>query len=521
MYRVAIVDDEPVIRFGIRASVDWDKENIGLAGDFANGEEAWHTIQYEPVDILITDIKMPVMDGLELTKRTLALYPKTKVILISSYNDFDYVRQGLKLGVSDYLLKPSLEPEGLLELVRKCLRQIEQERRHDLDKQLLWTSMMANDRKKLETEVKRAIVHEGEHLTYNAVPSWLTEGYTVCTVMINRLRETEEQYGNLHVGMLLEEMQEVFYDLVDEGIAFLAGHRALIVTLPSPNIECPRAIIRMLSNKWSERFTISVTVGYALGNDVEALRSVYIQSGLAVKRRFFEGEGEYDSPGSPAGLEQNGENHKDSGTLLQELRTFSNSRDPEAADAVVRSWINRWLAYQTDPDTIYKEAFEIVTTLFMNEQHMSVLLEGFEQLKRSETLEELSRLLQAHIRGYRNSFAVGSHTAKGNKQLVDKSIDYISAHYTGELTLQQLADHVHMSKNYFCLQFKHHTGQNFIDYVIRLRIGKAKEIMAEPGLKIYEVAEKAGFNDVKYFSKLFKKMTGLSPVEYRERLQER
>jgi two-component system, response regulator YesN len=517
MYRVAIVDDEPVIRFGIRASVDWDKENIGLAGDFANGEEAWQTIQYEPVDILITDIKMPVMDGLELTRRTLELYPKTKVILVSSYNDFDYVRQGLKLGVSDYLLKPSLEPEGLLELVRKCLRQIEEERRYDHNKQLLWTSMMAHDRKKLETEVKRAIVHEGEFLTHNAVPSWLAEGYAVCTIMINRLRETEEQFGNLHVGMLLEEMQEVFYELVKEGIAFLAGDRALVVTLPA---QCPRAIIRKLSDKWSARFSISVTVGYAIGNDVEALRFVYVQSGLAAKRRFYEGEGEYSSPEPPAGQEQNREIHKDADTLLHELRTFSQSRDPEAADAVVQSWIDRWLAYRTDPDTIYKEAFEIVTTLFMNEQHMTVLLEGFEQLKRSETLEELSRLLQAHIRGYRNSFAAGSHTVKGNKQLVDKSIDYISAHYTGELSLQQLAEHVHMSKNYFCLQFKHHTGQNFIDYVIKLRIGKAKEIMVDPGLKIYEVAEKAGFNDVKYFSKLFKKMTGLSPVEYRERLQE-
>jgi two-component system response regulator YesN len=517
MYRIAIVDDEPVIRFGIRASVDWAQENIGLAGDFANGEDAWQVIREEPVDILITDIKMPVMDGLELTKRTLALYPKTKVILVSSYNDFEYVRQGLKLGVVDYLLKPTLEPEGLLELVRRCLRLIEEERRHDLDRHLILMSKQTYDRKRLETDIRRALVNDGEHLWQQPVPAWLSSGYALCTVLVNRLRETEEQYGNLHVGMLLEEMQEIFYDTFEEGIAFLSGDRALVLWLPVIKSSPPEAILTKLRDIWSTNLSISVTVGYAMGRDVGELPLVYRESVRSAKRRFFEGEGEYEAPAVPP-PEQLRRSISQSTLLMQELRVSSHARDLEATDAVVRSWMNQWSEQRTDPDMIRREAFEIMTTLFMNEQDMSVLLEGFEELKRSETLEELTKLLQAQIRGYRNAFAAGSHTFKGNKQLIDKAITFISTHYTGELTLQQLADHVHMSKNYFCLQFKHHTGHNFIDYIIRLRIGKAKELIAEPGLKIYEVAEKAGFNDVKYFSKLFKKTMGLSPVDYRERL---
>jgi two-component system response regulator YesN len=521
MYRVAIVDDEPVIRFGIRASVDWGRENVGLAGDFANGEEAWRTIEKDPVDILITDIKMPVMDGLELTRRTLAQHPKTKVILVSSYNDFEYVRQGLKLGVVDYLLKPTLEPEGLLELVRKCLRLIEDERRYDLDRQLIRTTRITYDRKKHETDVKRALAHEDERLPQGAVPPWMNDGYALCTVLVNGLRETEESYGHLHVGMLLEEMQENFYEAVEEGIAFPA-ERALIIAFPALRLESPEEIIGTMCDIWSARLGISVTVGCAAGSNAEELRSVYQESGRAALRRFFEGEGKYfaQEPAIPP-LDLTATSHKPVSLLLQELRTAAHSRDAVAAEAVIRCWIDRWAALRTDPDAICREAFEIVTTLFMNEQEMTVLLEGFEDLKRSETLEELTRLLLAQIRGYRNSYAAGSHTSKGNKQLIDKAIDYISAHYTSEITLQQLADHVHMSKNYFCLQFKHHTNLNFIDYLIRLRIGKAKELIVDPGLKIYEVAEKAGFNDVKYFSKLFKKMTGLSPVEYRERQHEK
>ncbi|MFC4596818.1 response regulator transcription factor [Cohnella hongkongensis] len=517
MYRVAIVDDEPVIRFGIKASVDWARENVGLVGDFANGEEAWRALESEPVDILITDIKMPVMDGLELTRRTLGRHPRTKVIFVSSYNDFEYVRQGLKLGVVDYLLKPTLEPEGLLELVRKCLRQIEEERRHDLDRQLIRISKRSFDRKRLESDVKRALAHDDGGLSAEAVPEWMKRGYAICTVLIDGLRETEERFGQLHSAILLEEMQSVFYETAEEGAAFLVGTRMLVLLVAAGDGGSPPSFLRGVAEKWRGRLGVTVTIGYAHGGGVEELRGVFGASGRAAERRFYEGSGQYaaseaalPSADRPSGLPS-------AGQLLQELKACAHARDAEAADKVVRRWIGRWTALRPDPDAVRKEALEIVTALFVNEQEMTVLLEGFEELKRSETIAELTALLHAQIKGYRKSYAAGSHTYRGNKQLIDKAIAYISRHYTGEITLQQLADYVHMSKNYFCLQFKHHTGLNFIDYLIRLRIGKAKELLRDTELKIYEVAGRAGFNDVKYFSKLFKKTTGASPVEYRER----
>jgi two-component system response regulator YesN len=131
MYRVLIVDDEPVIRNGIHSFIDWQHEGMLSEDDCANGVEALAALENRSIDILITDIKMPLMNGIQLMEQAIQLYPSLKVILISSYNDFEYVREGLKLGAVDYLLKPTMEPEELLAVLKRCIAMLEEERRKE------------------------------------------------------------------------------------------------------------------------------------------------------------------------------------------------------------------------------------------------------------------------------------------------------------------------------------------------------------------------------------------------------
>ncbi|MGO4374365.1 response regulator, partial [Paenibacillus sp. MCAF20] len=117
---VLIVDDEPIIRNGLKSFIDFGGLGLILEGDCANGKEALGVLREKPIDILVTDIKMPVMDGLELTRQALAINPSIKIILISSYNEFEYVREGMKQGAIDYLLKPTLEAEELIAVLQRC-----------------------------------------------------------------------------------------------------------------------------------------------------------------------------------------------------------------------------------------------------------------------------------------------------------------------------------------------------------------------------------------------------------------
>ncbi len=154
---VLIVDDEPIIRNGLKSFIDWEEHGLALVGDCANGLEALELLRSRPVDILITDIKMPVMDGLELTRNALEVNPQMKVVLISSYNEFDYVREGMKHGAVDYLLKPSLEAEELIAVLDRCKEMLLENRRQAIQKQQFDEQLTLLERRRSEQEMKRLL----------------------------------------------------------------------------------------------------------------------------------------------------------------------------------------------------------------------------------------------------------------------------------------------------------------------------------------------------------------------------
>jgi two-component system response regulator YesN len=148
-----------------------------------------------------------------------------------------------------------------------------------------------------------------------------------------------------------------------------------------------------------------------------------------------------------------------------------------------------------------------------------MLHERHDQLFQAETIDQMVTLLVCQLEEIRTALTPKLIDNGYDEELIKKALEYISAHYTESITLQSVADIVHLSKSYFSLYFKKQTGRNFVDYLIDLRIREAKRLLVENENRIYDVAEAAGFKDVKYFSKVFKKVTGLTPMAYREKHQ--
>lgn len=500
MLNVMIVDDEPIIRLGIKASIEWERLSLRFAGEFANGAEALSALQATPADILITDIKMPLMDGLELTRQARALHPSTKVILISSYNDFDYVRQGIVLGAKDYILKATMEPEELNRVIGGCIEAIRQETEtaHKLDLYRKGEDLFS--KRQLEQDMRRLLVQEQEGLEREFAVRF-EAGYVLVRAAVDRLDDLLQQYGQLHVGILMDDLKDVFYRHCPDGIGFVSGEGELLLLLDRRNGSASR--VAALKDELEREGGVTLSIGYmerdAPGHwsaSCEWTRQVYA-------RRFFDGE---------AGI------HAGDGAEIE--KGDGGGRQERAAQHLdetgqrVTEWLRNWERMKYDMKRVKQEACDLFSRLFVRRLEPTLLLAYYHQFMKAETLPELGELLE---NGMRDGEQLPQAERTSVSQLiVHKAMAYIREHYAQELTLQMVADHVHISRNYFSVLFKKQTEHNFIDYLIQLRIAKAKELLGDRSAKVYEVAELTGFNDVKYFSKLFKKMTGSTPADYRD-----
>lgn len=518
MYRVLIVDDEPVIRNGISAFIDWEKEGMTVEDHYANGEEALSALESLSFDILITDIKMPLLNGIQLMKQALALCPWLKVILISNYSDFEYVKEGLKLGAVDYLLKLTLKGEDLLAVLHRSISMLEEERRRDSEWNHYQQGALYLDRKRVEQEIKRYIVQEQTFPESTVwAPAWLEDSYTCVYLMLDAAEEWRENYGYLYVQLLLEELQEAFYLQIREGCALLVSESSLFVIFPDLEGEVEQQLghwKRQLEAKWG----ISTSVGFVKEQGVSRILKGYVESGLACQRRFFEGLGGLyrgsRSETNPVQTLTDRELNHDGAPFFEMIH----NGDP--ASSAVDFALERWKSGILNPGEVQLEAYTLLTGAYQPHEDAGTLLsERYELLSKTETLEQLASFMICELEEMGKSFIPKLSDNGYSGQLITKALEYIAAHYTENLTLQSVADIVHLSKSYFSHLFKKQTERNFIDYLIELRIREAKRLLTQNDCRIYDVAGAVGFKDVKYFSKVFKKITGLTPVEYRESMK--
>ncbi|WP_058303892.1 response regulator [Gorillibacterium timonense] len=514
MYKVMIVDDEPIIRMGIRASVDWTSKGLEMIGDYSNGEAALEALSKEQADILITDIKMPLMDGLELTRRAMERYPGIKVILISSYNDFQYVRQGIVLGAMDYILKLTMEPEELLSVLDRCVEAIEKERIGAGVKGTWRNQLLMADRKNAERGLGELIRNGSCERVESFLPEAFDQGCTMASLIVDRAEELKQANGYLFLSMMVDELKRLFYKRFESGVAIATKENELLLLIPI-HFSLPNELKNMLEAETGLR----LTMGYVNEVPSDRLTQKIAELEKAHTYRFYRGSG---------GIYRIGERWSSDGWQAPDVFCRANSlathhqmTEAEGSAAEPLQQLARkaqeWGREQKEPERVKREACDFFSALYLKELEPKLALEYYQDLMSAETLNELVDSLVVSIRECESGRS-GEGKPSSNQLIVDKAEEFLAKHFTEGITLQMVADHVHVSKNYFSFLYKKQTSHTFIDQLIHLRIERAKELLRHRDLKIYEIAEQAGFNDVKYFSKLFKKLTGSSPVDYRIRL---
>ena len=513
MYRVIIVDDEPVIRRGLRETIEWDSLGLEVAGEAADGLEALNLVREIRPEILITDIRMPDMDGLELIREVRKLDFNVKITILSGYSDYDYLKAAIRLGVDNYLLKP-IDNDELISNLKNAVSEIEKEAVTSLQIRQGTDLLRSNTLRRLMTgrisaeELKEKA--EFLHIPLDA------EMYICAVCSVNRQvpAENREQF-----------FREIVTDRSREGqMAFMDEDGNLALVLAFSKARADRQEVQQMLEALAEKATREQEIPLMIGagratESFGQIRDSYQSAKAALEYGAFLKNGGviwYDEVPEAPRAEQipdridydRMKEHIRRGEQ-EELKTYlEKTLEETIAEAVpslrrIRDLIMHIAVRMTD---CFRQIYGSMNAFREPEDFDYSRL--FSLRSYSDMRDWLFRLCDG-------LFAANRTLLGRSTSIVGLAVDYITKHYREGVTLRQVASVCHVNTSYLGQIFRKETGIAFTDYVNALRIREAERLLADPTLKVYEVAERVGFTDYHYFLKIFRKVTGKSPTDVR------
>jgi two-component system response regulator YesN len=523
---LCIIDDIKSVVDGLTA-IEWDDEHgITFVGSSANGEDGLELVKRVKPDLIITDIRMPKMDGLTMLRAILELNHSCKVILISGYTDFEYAKQAVQLGAFDFVVKPFTE-EDITETILKAKLQIVQERSRLLKVQDMeiklresmpvlrqeYFALLVNHRTSWESAAKR-----WEFLKVDLDQ----QGFVVLLLEIDGFQERVADLSIHDVELIRFSLQNITEETIREHtrcMVFRArANRFVAILNDSPTNANAIGESCCKNIEQFTQFTVSIGVGGRV-EQVSELPDSYRQANQALTYHLFtEGNGSigYEEipktdRQAPLALE-----HKDE--LLLALRSGNSDRA-----ATILADISDTLHQMTprpNPDyllSLYEElAASAIRTFYELVPYSDIqpLVQTFKTLGGTSgvTLSGLEQQVLTLCR--EGAELVRKNTLSEGQTIIYKSLDYLKSHLDRDVSVAECAAYVHLSGSYYSSLFKKVTGMTLTQYVTAERIHKAKAMLVG-GAAVQEVAAAVGYEERRYFSDVFKKMTGMTPSEFR------
>ncbi|GGG03574.1 response regulator [Paenibacillus abyssi] len=428
MFNVMLVDDELVVRRGITTSIEWGEHGIAFVAQARNGREALDLLQEHAVDLILTDIRMPVMTGIELAHAVKAQYPDIEIVMLSGYEDFQYAKEAMSIGIRHYLLKPIMA-EKLVELLtqlRDEQRRIRSDRQGEIIKNKIFNENLP--------AIKLALMNSLIHLKPDS-------------------GEVIDQARTLNIE-LVGPAYQVFVIEIDDYAMFTEG-------LSRKEQEAYSFAVMNIA----EETLVSRIPGFVCyGESDKMIGLVNTREGLDIRDNCKE--------------------------IQENIRKY--------LKLSISIGIGTQRADMMDLHASYKEAVTALRRKGINGKGAILMFSD------AYSLPDGSQQGMSEEDPARNA-----------KKLVKEAIQYIAEHYDKQIGLNDLARHVYVTPAHFSKVFKEEMGITFVKWLNQYRVAEAKKLLKTTWLKTYEIAEKVGFQDYKYFSMIFKKYTDYSPRDYR------
>ncbi len=535
LYRIILVDDEEEARTSIIKKINWQEAGFQVIGDAENGQDAFEKIEAMEPDVVLTDIRMPYMDGLTLAERVREKYPSIKMVIFSGFDDFEYAKQAIKLNVIEYILKP-VNMEELTAILKKIKTSLDQElaqkRNVDLLRDHYRRSLPIIREQFLNDMIHRRIsgAEIEEKLTEYQIDILHAKKWAVSVIEVEKGEISQEKRLSLHqekelipisvrqliLGMLRgycrialftspQETEQVLIAAIDEG----STQTGLINVLGDVCKEVKRVL------------EVPVTIG--IGRGVESLTEISTSYRLAMDALGYKaiigtGSTIYINdvePMNPGKLVWDGRDES-------ELFAAVKFGPEEKIRAVVEEIAQRMEQAKVHASQCRIFILGVTNSLIQMVQQYDLdsaeilggengCLEGLEGgFKREDFRSWLTRIA-LHI-----NQAMNQERESSMKQIIQEAKRYIQENYPDpELSVEKICRHLHMSPAYFSTMFKKETGQTYIAHLTEVRLNKAVELLNKTEDKTYVIASKVGYQEQNYFSYVFKKKFGVSPSKYR------
>lgn len=548
MLKIFLAEDEVVVRETIKRMIPWEELGFELVGEAADGEMALPLLIRQQPDLLITDIKMPFMDGLTLARLAKKEIPGLKVVILSGYDDFNYAKQAIGIGVEDYLLKP-ITKNALIERLSEIRSRYEHEKTQKEYYEKFQREMQAYE-KNSSRDLFEALVggsmdmmevyKRAEKLGLDIV----AEAYNVLIFTMNCDEDfsgQRDEYSSWEAESL--ELLENFFAGHSSAMLFRSNIFSYGVLLKGQReaIEentraCVDEIRKILSRQDGRREWF-----LAVGQSVERLSQIqksYHTASRAFSQRYLYDENilYYDEmetmehPGGQAETEDN--------AYLQKVDV--NALNP----AILQKFLSNGLQEETEnfvKDYFYAIGQEPMESLvFRNYVILNVrfsvisFIKGLgcdtnemESADTEEVLAESGKNMESAIAYAKKMISQAieirdQNSGNKNRSILKTAVDFIDSHYMDEeISLNTVANVANVSSNHFSALFSQNMGQTFIEYLTTLRMNKAKELLRCTGMRSSEIAGEIGYKDAHYFSYLFKKTQGMTPSDYRKAREEK
>lgn len=541
MLKIFLAEDEVIVRETIKRMIPWENLGFELVGEAADGEMALPLLLRQKPDLLITDIKMPFMDGLTLAKVAKKEIPGLKVVILSGYDDFNYAKQAINIGVEDYLLKP-ITKNALIERLTEIRSRYEHEKTQKEYYEKFHREMQAYEKNSsrdfFEALVRGSmdmmeIYRRSEKLGLDIV----AEAYNVLIFTMNCEEDfsgQREGYSEWEAESL--ELLEEFFSENTSAMLFrcnIFSYGVLIKgqkeTIEENTRSCVSEIQRIFDRKEQKRQWF-----VAAGEPVERLSQIqksYYSASRAFSQRYLYDENilYYDEMAS---MEKKNVTEDDS-TYLQKVDV--NALNP----AILQKFLSNGLLEETEnfvKDYFYAIGQEPLESLvFRNYVTLNVRFSVMSFLKeigcdtRTLEQEDTEDVLSESSKSLENAIAYAEkiisqaialrdqNSGNKNRSILKTAVDFIDSHYMEEdMSLNKAANAANVSANHFSALFSQNMGQTFIEYLTNLRMNKAKEYLRCTSMRSGEIAGEIGYKDAHYFSYLFKKTQGMTPSDYRK-----